>query len=116
VSKVAMPRPRYIAFRLAGAQVSRRAFANALRGRAKHEGWAEGQGPHLTRYAWPHGIVRVEHTEQAKARELLGRITWAAEGVARAEFAVETVGASGTLKALTGRVGFLQERDEKKPA
>lgn len=106
-----MPRPRYIAFRLTGTPISRRAFANALRGRARHEGWSDGQGPHLTRYAWPHGIVRVEHTEQSKARELLGRITWATEGTARAELTVETVGASGTLKALTGRVGFLRERD-----
>jgi RNase P/RNase MRP subunit POP5 len=113
MSKVSMPRPRYIAFRLAGPPVSRRAFSNALRGRARHEGWADGQGPHLTRYAWPHGIVRVEHTEQAKARALLGRITWAVEGDARAELVVETVGASGTLKALTGRVGFLAEREQK---
>ncbi|HEX2066750.1 MAG TPA: hypothetical protein VHI93_08060 [Candidatus Thermoplasmatota archaeon] len=113
MSKVSMPRPRYIAFRLSGPPISRRAFANALRGRARHEGWAEGQGPHLTRYGWPHGIVHVGHAEQAKARALLGRITWVVEGDARVEVQVETVGASGTLKALTGRVGFLQEREQR---
>ncbi|HUR62880.1 MAG TPA: hypothetical protein VM241_00200 [Candidatus Thermoplasmatota archaeon] len=113
MSKVSMPRPRYIAFRLTGPKVSRRGFGNALRGRAKHEGWADGQGPRLTRYAWPHGIVRVEHTEQQEARGLLGRITWAIEADARVEIAVETVNASGTLKALTGRVGFLAEREQK---
>lgn len=112
-----MPRPRYIAFTLAGpAAVSRRAFANALRARARHEGWTDAQGPHLTRYAWPHGIVRVEHTEQARARDLLPRVTWASEGAARVEFTLRTVGASGTLKALTGRAGFLESRDEKPAA
>jgi RNase P/RNase MRP subunit POP5 len=115
MSNVSMSRPRYLAFVLRGPPLSRRAFGNALRGRAKHEGWAGGEGPHLTRYAWPHGIVRVEHTRQQSARDLLGRITWAVEGTARVEVAVETVGASGTLKALTGRVGFLAER-ERKPA
>ncbi|HUR62783.1 MAG TPA: hypothetical protein VM286_10550 [Candidatus Thermoplasmatota archaeon] len=111
MSKVSMPRPRYIAFRIEGAPVSRRAFGNALRGRARHEGWADGQGPHLTRFAWPHGIVRVEHTEQEKARLLLGRITWAAEGEARCELRVATLAASGTLSALTEKVGFLQARE-----
>ena len=106
-----MPRPRYVAFRLAGATpVSRKAFANALKGRARQEGWADGDGPHLTRYGWPHGIVRVEHTHLARCRALLPGITWAIEGGARVEFAVETLSSSGTLKALTERVGVLQER------
>lgn len=113
MSKVSMPRPRYLAFRLAGPPLSRRAFANALRGRARHEGWTDAQGPHLTRYGWPHGIVRVEHTEQQRARDLLGRVAWAVEGDARVEVQVETLSASGTLKALTGRVGVLRERDQK---
>jgi RNase P/RNase MRP subunit POP5 len=106
-----MPRPRYIAFRIEGAQVSRRAFGNALRGRARHEGWTDAQGPHLTRFAWPHGIVRVEHTEQAKARDLLARITWAVEGEAKAELRVETLATSGTLSALTDKVGVLGTRE-----
>lgn len=111
MSKVSMPRPRYLAFRLVGAQVSRRAFGNALRGRARHEGWSDAQGPHLTRFAWPHGIVRVEHTEQARARELLPRITWAMEGAQRLEFQVETLAASGTLLALTSKVDVLRSRE-----
>lgn len=112
MSKVSMPRPRYLAFEVqAAAPVSRRAFANALKGRARHEGWADADGPHLTRYAFPHGIVRVEHTRQAAARELLPRVTWAMEGGARVELAVRTLSASGTLKALTERLGLLIERD-----
>ena len=71
MSKISMARPRYIAFRMDGAAASRRAFGNALRGRARHEDWADGDGPHLTRYDWPHGIVRVEHTHLARARALL---------------------------------------------
>ena len=113
MSKVSMPRPRYLAFEVqAAAPVSRKAFANALKGRARHEGWADGDGPHLTRYAFPHGIVRVEHTRQAAARDLLPRVTWAMEGGARVEFTVRTLSASGTLKALTGRLGVLVERAE----
>jgi RNase P/RNase MRP subunit POP5 len=111
VSKVAMPRPRYLAFEVkAASPVSRRAFANALKGRARHEGWTDGDGPHLTRYAFPHGIVRVEHTRAAACRALLAGLTWAVEGPARVELAVATLSTSGTLKALTDRVGVLKER------
>lgn len=111
MSKVSMPRPRYVAFTLAApAPVSRKAFANALKGRARHEGWSDADGPHLTRYAFPHGIVRVEHTHAARARALLGNVTWAMEGGARVELAVATTSTSGTLKALTTRTGVLQER------
>ena len=111
MSKVSMPRPRYVAFRIdAKEPLSRRAFANALKGRARHDGWADGDGPHLTRYGWPHGIVRVEHTHLARCRELLPAITWAMEGGARVELSVATLSSSGTLKALTERVGVLQGR------
>ena len=111
MSKVSMPRPRYVAFEAkAAAPVSRRAFANALKGRARHEGWADADGPHLTRYAFPHGIVRVEHTRAAACRALLAGVTWAVEGGARVELAVVPLSTSGTLKALTDRVGVLKER------
>ena len=111
MSKVSMPRPRYVAFALkAAAPVSRRAFANALKGRARHEGWADPDGPHLTRYAFPHGIVRVEHSRAAACRSLLAGVTWAVEGGARVDLSVQTLSTSGTLKALTDRVGVLKER------
>jgi RNase P/RNase MRP subunit POP5 len=111
MSKVSMPRPRYLAFEVkAASPVSRRAFANALKGRARHEAWPDADGPHLTRYAYPHGIVRVEHTRSAACRALLAAITWAVEGGARVELAVTTLSTSGTLKALTDRVGVLKER------
>ncbi|MFA5943061.1 MAG: hypothetical protein WC876_01190 [Candidatus Thermoplasmatota archaeon] len=111
MSKVSMPRPRYLAFEVkAPAPLGRRAFANALKGRARHEGWADAEGPHLTRYAFPHGIVRVEHTRSAACRKLLAAVTWAIEGNARIEFAVVPLSTSGTLKALTDRVGVLKER------
>jgi RNase P/RNase MRP subunit POP5 len=111
MSKVSMPRPRYLAFEVkAGAPVSRRAFGNALKGRARQEGWPDADGPHLTRYAFPHGIVRVEHTRAADCRALLAAVTWAVEGGARVELSVRTLSTSGTLKALTERVGVLKER------
>jgi RNase P/RNase MRP subunit POP5 len=111
MSKVSMPRPRYVAFTVASAApVSRRAFANALKGRARHEGWSDADGPHLIRYGWPNGIVRVEHTRAAAARSLLPGITWAVEGGARVDLAVTTTSTSGTLKALTTRTGLLAER------
>ena len=111
MSKVSMPRPRYVAFRIVGERpVSRRAFANALKGRARSEGWADADGPHLTRYAWPHGIVRVEHAHQARCVALLRGVTWAMEDGARVTFTVETLSSSGTLKALTERVGVLKAR------
>jgi RNase P/RNase MRP subunit POP5 len=110
-----MPRPRYIAFRIeAAAPVTRRALVNALKGRARHEAWHEADIPVLTRYAWPHGIVRVEHTKQANARQLLAGITWVMEGEAKAKIAIHTISTSGTLKALTERLGFLESRDEAK--
>ncbi|MHB1262302.1 MAG: hypothetical protein ACYC2H_11375 [Thermoplasmatota archaeon] len=111
MSKISMPRPRYLAFEVkAASPVSRRAFANALKGRARHEGWSDADGPHLTRYAFPHGIVRVEHTRAAACRTLLAGLTWAVEGAARIELSVRTLSTSGTLKALTDRVGVLKER------
>lgn len=107
MSKVSMPRPRYIAFRIeAAAPLQRRSVGNALRSASK--GWAEGTAPQLTRYEWPHGIVRVEHTEQAAARKLLAGIT-VMEG---APVKVETLSASGTLKALTTRIGVLTKRTD----
>lgn len=111
MSKVSMPRPRYVAFELrATSPVSRRAFANALKGRARHEGWPDADGPHLTRYAFPHGIVRVEHSRAADCRALLAGVAWAVEAGQRVELAVRTTSTSGTLKALTGRIGVLAQR------
>lgn len=112
MSKVSMPRPRYIAFKLeAERPVSRRALANALKGRARHDGWPDADAPVLTRYAWPHGIVRVEHLHLDKARALLAAVTWAVEGDAKVALKLKALSTSGTLKALTERIGVLQRRD-----
>lgn len=115
MSKISMPRPRYIAFELQGPQpISRRALVNALKGRARHDGWTEDQVPVLTRFAWPHGIIRIEHDHAAKARTLLTAITWAVEGETKLAIAATPLSTSGTLKALTERVGVLQKRDPPK--
>ena len=112
MSKVSMPRPRYVAVQLDAAKpLSRKAFANAVKGRARHDGWSDADAPVLTRFAWPHAIVRVEHTHAAKARALLGAITWVVEGEAKVPLTVTPLSTSGTLSALTERLGVLQKRD-----
>lgn len=106
MSKVSMPRPRYVAFRIEGPRpLARREVANALREASK--GWAGGTAPQLTRYAWPHGIVRVEHTHAAQARALLAALKDLGGPVR-----VEPLSTSGTLKALTDRIGVLRERTD----
>ncbi|HLF16217.1 MAG TPA: hypothetical protein VI796_02155, partial [Candidatus Thermoplasmatota archaeon] len=72
MSKVEAVRPRYIAFRIHAARpVSRRALQEALQGGARGARLAEGQAPHLTRYEFPHAIVRTEHDVAAAVRDLL---------------------------------------------
>lgn len=102
-----MPRPRYIAFRIDGpGPLARRAVGQALRLASAH--WPEGSAPQLTRYEWPHGIVRVEHTSSARARDLLNGLQ-VMDGQAVVVTALST---SGTLKALTTRVGVLRNRTD----
>ena len=96
MSKVAAPRPRYIAFRMDGADLGRRKVAEGLRTIAP---WM-----HLTRWAHPHGIVRVDHEHVGQARKML------AKGVIAGN-PIETLRTSGTLKALTSALGILADRD-----
>ena len=106
MSKVSMPRPRYVAFRIDGPkELARKSVSAALRAATK--GWAEGTAPQLTRYAWPHGIVRVEHTHATQARALLAALR-DIEG----PVAVVPLSTSGTLKALTDRIGVLERRTD----
>ena len=102
-----MPRPRYVAFRIEAAKpLARRDVANALRVASK--GWGKGTEPQLTRYAWPDGIVRVEHTGASEARRLLAAIGRIEGDAVR----VQPISTSGTLKALTTRTGVLRERTD----
>lgn len=109
MSNVTMPRPRYVAVRIDGATPApRRAFGLALRAAAQAAAWPDAAQPHLTRYAWPHAIVRVEHTQVAAVRLLL-------EGLRALDghpVRVACLSTSGTLKALTGRLGILQTRTD----
>lgn len=100
-----MDRPRYVAFRIdQEAPVSRRAVGQALQAAAREAGLAEA--PQLTRYAFPHGIVRVSHEHLATLRALLPRLR-APNGQA---IPVETLLTSGTILALTSRLGVLGTR------
>lgn len=107
MSKLSMPRPRYVAFRITAARpVDRRAVANAVRDAAGT--WPAGAtAPHLTRYAWPHGVVRVEHTEASALRALLVGL----RRIGDQDVAVDTLATSGTLKALAASTGVLIKRD-----
>lgn len=111
MSKAHDPHWRYVAFRADGATgVSRRAMQNAILGRFRSLGWSDGDVPKLTRYEWPHGIVRVDHRRLADCRAALPRMDWAVEGRDKLVFRVTTLSSSGTLKALTDRIGLLRQR------
>ena len=108
-----MDRPRYVAFRIdsAGA-VSRRAAGQAILAAARGHGMPSGAEPQLTRYAFPHGIVRVSHEHIAAVRRLLPAVAEMGGATVR----VETLGTSGTLLALTSRLGVLSQRGEPEGA
>jgi len=111
MSKAHDPHWRYVAFRLHGTRaLSRRAVQNAVKGRARKDGVPDDFAPQLTRYEWPHAIVRVDHRHLADLRASLPRITWAVEDTMRVDVRVETLSSSGTIRALTDRLGVLRQR------
>lgn len=113
MSKAHDPHWRYVAFRIQGeTPLSRRAVQNAVLGRSRREEVPDEEAPQLTRYEWPHAIVRVHHFQLANVREWLPRLTWAVEAAAKVPIEVETLSSSGTIKALTQRLGILQERGQ----
>ncbi len=116
MSKAHDPHWRYVAIKLSGeTRLSRRTVSNAILGRARREDIPDDEAPQLTRYEWPHAIVRVHHYRLADAREWLPRITWAVEAATKVPLTVETLSSSGTIKALTTRIGVLTERGEAPP-
>jgi hypothetical protein len=92
VSKVEHPRPRHLLVRFEGRPVSRGELQDALKARLREAGWS-GPPVRLTRFAWPHACLMVEHTGLPRLRELVPG-DW---GSVRAQ----TLRASGTLRALT---------------
>lgn len=111
MSKAHDPHWRYVAFRLDGDRpIGRPALVNAIKGRFRKLGWPDDDLPHLTRFEWPHAIVKVHHHRLAEAREGFPRMDWAIEGGTKVTFRVETLSASGTIKTLTDRLGILRQR------
>lgn len=102
MSKAHDPHWRYVAVRLDGHRMDRRDVARTL-GRW-FQSWPGAERPQLTRFDWPHAIVKVHHFRLADCRAVLD-----------GETGVETLSSSGTIKALTMRLGILQDRGEKKP-
>ncbi len=116
MSKAHDPHWRYIALALSGDKASRRALGNAVLGKARKEGVPDEEAPQLTRFQWPHAIVKVHHHRLAETREWLPRVDFVVEGGARQAITVSTMKSSGTIRTLTERLGILQERgkDPKK--
>lgn len=102
MSKAHDPHWRYVAVKLDGPAMDRRDLSRAL-GRW-FQSWQGSERPQLTRFEWPHAIVKVHHFKLAELRAALD-----------AESGVETMSSSGTIKALTTRLGILKVRGEKKP-
>ncbi len=116
MSKAPDPHWRYIALALTGGPATRRSLQNAVLGRARKEGIPDDEAPALTRFAWPHAIVKVHHYRLDEAREWLPRITFVVEAGERRELGVATMKSSGTIRSLTDKLGILQERGSKDTA
>jgi RNase P/RNase MRP subunit POP5 len=113
VSKAPDPHWRYVALRLECPRpVSRRAVQNALTGAGRQHGVVDEWLPQLTRFGWPHAIVRMHHHQLAAAREWLPKVDFVVEGD-KLPFSVATLSSSGTIKTLTDRLGLLAERGQK---
>ncbi len=106
MSKAHDPHWRYVAIHMTGTGCSRSALGSAVKAAAKHGG-VEGDLPQLTRFAWPHAIVKMHHHQLEGSKQWLPGLR--APGVDGAN----TLSASGTIKALTDRLGILQERGKK---
>lgn len=76
-------RTRYLAFRLAGASLSRAALSNALPPSAR-----------LTRFDGVHGVLRTPHRERDAVQAFLDDVTHVGGKPVR----VETLATSGTLR------------------
>ncbi len=110
MSKAHDPHWRYIALSLSGGPATRRSLQNAVLGRARKEGIPDDQAPQLTRFEWPHAIVKVHHHRLIEAREWLPRVAFVVEAGSKLPLGVATMKSSGTIRSLTDRLGILQER------
>ena len=70
----------------------------------------EARWPSLTRYDFPHAIVRVQHMDAWACRDWLAAGLKVKDGNGTTRLAVQTLSASGTIKALTERLGILLKR------
>lgn len=106
MSKAHDPHWRYVAVRLTGTGCSRSALGSAIKAAAKAAS-VEGDLPQLTRFEWPHAIVKMHHFQLADSRNWLPALR--APGIE----SVATLSASGTIRTLTDRLDILQERGPK---
>jgi RNase P/RNase MRP subunit POP5 len=115
MSKAHDPHWRYIAVKFTGTAPSRSGLQNAIKGRFRKSGWPEEELPQLTRYKWPHAIIKFPHTRAIEGREVLPNMDWAIEGGEKLVFTTEPLRTSGTIKTLTDNLKILQVRGQKEP-
>lgn len=106
MSKAHFAHYRYVAVEMTGNAPSRRALQNAIGKAGKRQNIPDERRPQVTRFAWPHAILRFEHHDVDAAREWLGTLEQTQDG----PIAVRTLSTSGTIKSLTDRLGILTRR------
>ncbi|MGB1586361.1 MAG: hypothetical protein ACPHID_04885 [Thermoplasmatota archaeon] len=101
---------RYIAVKMDGPKLSRRELNKAVMALGRKRGLPEGRWPSLTRYEYPHAIIRVQHMDAWACRQWLAAGLAVKDGATPATLALETLSSSGTIKTLTERLGILLKR------
>lgn len=110
MSKAHWDHYRYIAFKLEGPTVTRRAADHGIRGRARKDGIPDDKMPQLTRYEWPYGIVKIDHKFDRTLRDSLTKWHFVVMQGEKVRVDAKPLSTSGTIKALTTRLGVLQKR------
>lgn len=101
---------RYIAVHLEGPAVSRRELNRAVIALGRKRDLPEDRWPSLTRYNFPHAIVRVQHMDAWACRDWLAKGLSVKHDGGTASLAVTPLSTSGTIKAVTQRLGILLKR------
>lgn len=101
---------RYIAVALDGPKVSRRDLNRAVLELGRSRGLPEDRWPSLTRYDFPHALVRVQHMDAWPCREWLAKGLTVKHNGKATSLAVATLRTSGTVKTVTEKLGILLKR------
>ncbi len=106
MSKAHMPHWRYVAVHLEGEPAGRRSLQTAITQAARAAGVPEDRLPNVTRFEWPHAIIRFRHMDVDTGRAWLASI----HDLQGSAATVTTMKTSGTIKSLTDKLGILTKR------